>query len=646
MDAEASGGCFRNALRLPFRSRRRVVVEQRRPSHLEPLYHPLNSDNREIRLLQIDRSKPDEVDIHCSFKNVSLNSAPAYQALSYEWGPPDVGLPSSRVFVNLHNVPTTPNLRRALKHLKRGTAYWIDAICIDQRDDKERGHQVRLMTEIYRHAMAVVVWLGPENGNSAAGMSLLNEVGAFIDAERSANDSAAKLHDWIYKALSDHAYDTRWNGLEEIYSRSYWTRLWVIQELVVTSHPDKVWLLCGPAKAQFIHIRILNQKISDFAAAIPRYYHREPLDATIVKLKMSGEKVRDISVHVEAWASPNAEDINIVRLLSRYCQLLCADPRDKVYGLLGVSHIYPKVELPITYRIPVHEVYKNLAKYDIEGSKSLDILQYCGYDGEKPLLGPSWVPDWQHDNRFRMVLILGNASGKRSSVARFSSNDTILVTPALVLGTITDLYETNSMDMYISDATYQAVFETCRKELSAWLAFITSNLRPANNPAESVDSCMKLAYRNLFDAEQMIGEKHNRQPFRDFVRLFEQRPLDRPDDGREIEYRPTFQEISILASAMWRKRRLCAIQLEPSMDFKAEQGSLDSKIETEDTTIGVCFCSSAQVDDVVAVIVGCSNPLLLRRKNERFQVIGNMWVPGFMHGQALKKFNEVEIELV
>jgi len=639
MDAEASGGCFRNALRLPFRSRRR-------PSHLEPLYHPLRSDDREIRLLQIDRSQPDEVDIHCSFKNVSLNSAPTYQALSYEWGPPDVGLPSSRVFVNLHNVPTTPNLRRALKHLEPGTSYWIDAICIDQRDDKERGHQVRLMTDIYRHAVAVVVWLGPENGDSAAGMSLLNEVGAFIDAESNANDSAAKLRDWIYKTLSDHAYDIRWKGLKEIYSRSYWTRLWVIQELVVTTHPDKVRLLCGPAKAQFIHLRILHRMISDIADANPRYYHLEPPDATIRELRRFGHRVRDIAVLAEAWASPVAEEISIVRLLSRYRHQVCADPRDKVYALLGVSPTYPEVEIPITYRIPVHEVYKNLAKYVVEGSKSLDILQYCGYDGGKPGMGPSWVPNWQHDSRPSMVLALGKASGTRSSVARFSSNDNILVTPALVLGTITDLHNTNNMKMYISDATYQAVFETCRKEVTSWLAFITSNLRPANNPADSAESCMETAYCILFEAERFAGEKDDYLPFWKFLQLCEQRSLDRPEDDRGKDYRPTFQDVSIVVSAMRRKRRLCAIQLAPSVDVNTDQGSLDSEIETGDTTIGVCFCSSAQVDDVVAVIVGCRNPLLLRRENERFQVIGNMYVPGLTHGEALERFAEVEIELV
>jgi hypothetical protein len=97
---------------------------------------------------------------------------------------------------------------------------------------------------------------------------------------------------------------------------------------------------------------------------------------------------------------------------------------------------------------------------------------------------------------------------------------------------------------------------------------------------------------------------------------------------------------------MWRKRHLCAIQLEPSIDVNTGQGSLDSKIEKEDTTIGVCCCKNAKVDDVVAVIVGCGNPLLLRRENKRFQVIGNMYVPSLMHGEALERFEQVEIELV
>lgn len=37
---------------------------------------------------------------------------------------------------------------------------WIDAICIDQSDSTEKATQVPLMSEIYRQALQVNVWLG------------------------------------------------------------------------------------------------------------------------------------------------------------------------------------------------------------------------------------------------------------------------------------------------------------------------------------------------------------------------------------------------------------------------------------------------------------------------------------------------------
>ncbi|TFB00421.1 hypothetical protein CCMA1212_007750 [Trichoderma ghanense] len=36
----------------------------------------------------------------------------------------------------------------------------IDAICIDQKNLKERGHQVQQMGDIYKQAERVLFWLG------------------------------------------------------------------------------------------------------------------------------------------------------------------------------------------------------------------------------------------------------------------------------------------------------------------------------------------------------------------------------------------------------------------------------------------------------------------------------------------------------
>jgi Heterokaryon incompatibility protein (HET) len=40
------------------------------------------------------------------------------------------------------------------------TWIWIDALCIDQQNNSERNHQVRVMGKIYEMAIEVLVWLG------------------------------------------------------------------------------------------------------------------------------------------------------------------------------------------------------------------------------------------------------------------------------------------------------------------------------------------------------------------------------------------------------------------------------------------------------------------------------------------------------
>jgi hypothetical protein len=41
-----------------------------------------------------------------------------------------------------------------------GSFRWYDALCINQNDEQERGHQVEMMGEIYKMAYWVLAWLG------------------------------------------------------------------------------------------------------------------------------------------------------------------------------------------------------------------------------------------------------------------------------------------------------------------------------------------------------------------------------------------------------------------------------------------------------------------------------------------------------
>jgi hypothetical protein len=86
-----------------------------------------------------------------------------YDALSYVWGD-DSLLHGIQINSQLFHV--RQNLHDFLQMAKRlnwKSAFWIDAVCIDQHNVNERNSQVRMMTDIYKSATTVRAWLGGQD---------------------------------------------------------------------------------------------------------------------------------------------------------------------------------------------------------------------------------------------------------------------------------------------------------------------------------------------------------------------------------------------------------------------------------------------------------------------------------------------------
>lgn len=129
--------------------------------HLQDHCHtPLPSEDS-IRVLDLLPSREAGAPIRCTLRDASLSGPPTkYEALSYVWGSPEGTLPISCDGMKLL---VTPNCLDALVHLRlrsRKRTLWIDAICIDQRQEKECNHQVGRMGEVYSRASRVIIWLG------------------------------------------------------------------------------------------------------------------------------------------------------------------------------------------------------------------------------------------------------------------------------------------------------------------------------------------------------------------------------------------------------------------------------------------------------------------------------------------------------
>jgi len=123
-----------------------------------------------VRLLRLLPHSDENSRIECQLFTYPLldsGGTHPYDALSYAWGPPEDNQQS--VYVNGCVLPVRTNLYAALTHLRDrfiDRILWIDAICIDQGNDIEKGHQVEAMAKIYAKASRVIVWLGDAADNS------------------------------------------------------------------------------------------------------------------------------------------------------------------------------------------------------------------------------------------------------------------------------------------------------------------------------------------------------------------------------------------------------------------------------------------------------------------------------------------------
>ncbi|KAG6353465.1 hypothetical protein INS49_005646 [Diaporthe citri] len=220
-------------------------------------YDPLPDDGC-IRTVAIHPGESHEdvlVSLTCA--RFDPDRPPLYEALSYVWGsnenPQHIQVadklsdasPESCPGSNYHGtarLPVTQNLAVALRHLRlldRPRVMWIDAICINQQDNVEKGPQVAKMGDIYSKASRVVVWLGPAQDDSHAAVEVMRHLGSQIEVNwhDDAMKSAPGASDLT---LSDRSVilpvrGELWRPIFDLLSRPWFDRLWVRQEIYLAT---------------------------------------------------------------------------------------------------------------------------------------------------------------------------------------------------------------------------------------------------------------------------------------------------------------------------------------------------------------------------------------------------------------------------
>ena len=110
------------------------------------IYQPLTSTN-DFRLLELKPGSGGDP-VRCTLRLASLSSLPLYDAVSYTWG---LTSPLRTIYVDSHYLKVRQNLYDVLtdlRHAHHSQTFWVDAICINQKDSSERSDQVSLHRQL------------------------------------------------------------------------------------------------------------------------------------------------------------------------------------------------------------------------------------------------------------------------------------------------------------------------------------------------------------------------------------------------------------------------------------------------------------------------------------------------------------------
>ena len=369
-------------------------------------YTLLDPTTHDIRLVVLLPSNEDSAPIECLLTQVSLDETPDYEALSYTWGSQSEKI--GMVSLEGKPFPVTSNLEDALRHLRREgepRTLWVDALSINQIDDEEKSHQVQQMKSIFESGTRVVIWLGKEWDNSGLAMDLIADI--------------HKVGPDTFKTSLNDAES--WGALAKIYRRSWFNRVWVLQETAVSHTSPEVgagskWVSGDAFESARTFIESQMKNTNDPVAAMVR----NTVKATAVAL-----------LNVRRDLSPDNPMSSLEMLLKRTMRFYATDPRDKVFALLGLANERDRLEIVPDYSKNLEQVYAELAVYLISGN-----INMIYFNTNSPNEAhPSWVPDWSWLNRRWPLWTpnIYNAAGNTTQAGRFSEDLSTFTVPALLV---------------------------------------------------------------------------------------------------------------------------------------------------------------------------------------------------------------------
>ncbi len=346
--------------------------------------------------------------IVCHLRSLSLQDAEdTYEGISYVWGDPGN---TCSIWCNgvEHSITVSLALAlRAVRHTSEPRTLWADAICINQNDAEEKGHQVKQMGRVYEGAKRVLVYLGQDDGGLAADCFEL-----FRDFNRFWGRRFHE-HGELDKVSSNPGYpfdaDPRgWKAVARLFTMPWFDRLWVIQEAGLAKDCIVLWGQAMMSFSEVVELVLWSHCRADIALPARSEAAMKWSDIFLkLQCSLGNSRTWRRSLPLCAWVNDSVasvpENTSFIEILRTGRALKASNPRDHVYGFLAsplalVGGERQQLVEP-DYARAVEEVYFDTAcallRHPQEAPFFLGAIDHQSADHIAAADGwPSWVPRW------------------------------------------------------------------------------------------------------------------------------------------------------------------------------------------------------------------------------------------------------------
>ncbi|KAK4999374.1 hypothetical protein LTR66_001571 [Elasticomyces elasticus] len=631
-------------------------------------YQQLGS--REIRVLMLEPGDASDR-LVCRLGTWPLSAENDYEALSYTWGgqTPDVPIECDGC-----QVLVTRNLDIALRHFRHQYAgvrkLWVDAICIDQSNLKEREAQVSIMKAIYHFAKTVLIWIGEAGPEGDIAFEALHRIrqdfrDELPDLETLLDGHVLEEYTAIHsyfghksgrRELNEPFSETSmafssstapWDALRSLLHREYFSRVWIIQEIALGR---QLIMHCGSHSIDY-DIFVLLWDYCSF----------------LINHKSSGKWrylfPRVHSLQMCRLGVNRGEPISLPYLLAFSKAAHSTDPRDKVYAMIGLYSWnspridYAKHEALVFGTAALHclgaQPPTNQAEWPINPANPA-VLSFMGpteFHAEYDV--PSWIPDLTSRNgnyRVMSSIHAGNvycAGGSFDFKAEWNAEEApnIVVMKGYTVGQVDAVAEVEPplSESWIQEPWGQdMVPQLIRwkwKRLRNLLGFMLSG--QPNQPYESLHrTSWSMLIGDLTETFQKATNEflYSCSDYLDLVPLF----LDATSEQNDEDTSETLAQQALEGSSLQSRMRMLELveRLGPMMD--RVEAAFDLWLERK---LGrllsghlVWLPRCAEIRDKVCIFAGAKWATALRPDgDDHYKILGDAYVHGMMFGEVMPK---------